>query len=247
MNIMVFGVGNWDTRSDADEQRSNYKEWHSRLCHYMGNPKEVFITPGSYSNPDYCPISDTKVVQIGIQKTKQYSSLWSYFRVGFFTGIYHALLNPGWDLLVHCQTRMLLGTDMVPHLKEFLNRPEQIMAPKWTSTNGTQIEVALLAMKPDAVRKYATSTLRSSLIEKTEKQYSLNSEHECLLMFSDEWYNPFPEVFSTRKMSVGYTGDGDRDFELDMSTFLKLPFISGNRHCSKEDLKLWCEMHPIDK
>ena len=246
MKLLVYGVGNWDSQEQAEILKPEYNEWLDRVRAFLGDP-EIFLSAGSYSDPKFNPLN-IELVQLNIPKTKNVDVNWNYFRVGFMTGIYHALFNPGWDLLVHCQCRTLIGKDIIPILNDFLKTSDLICAPKWTASHGISVEVGFMAMKPDAVKKYATSALRQSLTEANiESDNELNVEKECYKMFMNSWYDPFPEIFSTRKRSAGWHIDGDRDFELDINEFLRSTIIAGTKHCSKAELKLWCKEHPVVK
>lgn len=233
--IVVFGVSFW-----KDEKHWLYDEWKGRINKYIG-PDEVFITPGSYSDPS--KISDgTPVIQIGIQNTKDYSKNWSYYHVGFLTGIYHLLLNiKEFDIAIHVQDSTLINTDIRPHINEFLSRDEIFAAPKFSSEMGTYVETAFMMMKRPAVEQYATSPMRPSLSD----EELLNVEEEAFFMFKDSWWNFLPEVLTIRKIDDTILEDEGSPFDLSEEEFYELPILLASHCKSKKVVSSWISENPL--
>ena len=238
MRILVFGVGNWNTQEEAESIRDDLIEWNNRINAFLGNPK-IFIASGTYSDPMFNPLN-IDLVQIGLHKKKEYSKKWNYFQVGFLSGLYHSLFNPDWDILIHCQCRTFIGIDMIPLIEEFSKRKEQVCALSWMCTSGKIPETGFLAMKPDAVKKIVTQTTRTPL---SENDNEINSEDDLADLFHNNWWNPYPNIMTIRKDGK-YNGFDD-ETKIDMNTFLNLPIVAGTVHCHREELKSWCEKHPI--
>lgn len=238
MKIQTFGVTYWSKQSnDYKLTYDMLNEHHNRIQKYISST-QMFYAPGSYSNPYDCPVKNVDVIQIGIENTKPYSRDWNYFHVGFMTGIYHALLNTDFDVLVHVQDRTLIGINLLPIISEFMSRKEIICAPKYTSLGGTSLETGLMIMKPEAVKIYATQHKRISLSDDPQ----MNVEEEAFGLFWDKWWNPWPHVSTIRQYDV--IRDAYNAFNLDESHFLQLPFIAaGAKHCDKDLQNKWINNH----
>jgi len=240
MKILVFGAGNWQNEGQADFFKTTFEEWRNRVRCFCGDP-EMFISAGTYSDPKFNPIPSIPVIQNGITTTRPYSRDWNYGRNGFITGCWHSLLNKEFDVLVHVQCRTLLGEDLLTNLHRFMDSDKQIMAPKYVSkTRGidNSVDIAMMAMKPDAVRTYTSFGIRPSLSPYDQ----MNSEEEAFELFGNVWYNPWPNVSSNRKRESGIGIDSDDD--LSKEEFMKLPMIAAHKHASEEDIKDWCKAHP---
>lgn len=212
------------------------KEHYNRVNKFIENP-EIFYAPGSYSDPNECPIKNVDVIQIGIPNTRPYNRDWCYYHVGFMTGIYHALLNKKWDVLIHVQDRTLLGENLLPIITEFMNRPEILCAPKYSSQIGTFIETGLMMLKPQAAKIYATQHLRVSLSSTAQ----LNVEEEAYQLFEDNWWNAWPEISTIRQLDV--IPEKSSAFKLSEKTFLNLPFIAAGKHSDKDLTNKWIDLH----
>lgn len=234
MKTHVFGVCYW-----GQETPHYLDDWHARIKAFLPHEK-LFLCPGSYSNPDKLHLADVDVVQIGVQNTEHYTRDWCYFYVGFMTGIYHALLNLDFDILVHVQDRTLIGNYLIRTLEEFSERKEILCAPKLTSQLGIGIETGFMAMKREAVLRYATSNLRCAL-----SQYQqMNVEDEAFYMFGEDWWNPFPEVHTTRQEDHTYSTENS-PFTLSKPLTARLPIIASGKHCNERYLSEWKKNHPI--
>jgi hypothetical protein len=239
MKIVAYGVGNWDNQVQAEHLKIYYEEWRNRVRAYCNEP-EMFIATGTYSDPKFTPLN-LPVIQNGVTKTRPYTKEWNYFRNGFITGCWHALLNLEFDVLIHVQCRTLLGVDLMGNLHRFMDSSKQIMAPRFVcipKNIHNSVEVGLMAMKPDAVRLYTSFGLRPSISPFDQ----INCETEALELFSDSWYNPYPEVHTCRKRVNSFGKDSEDD--LSKEEFMKLPFIAAHKHAKKEDVEDWCHAHP---
>lgn len=239
-NVLVFGVGHWDNEEHAKKQASDFNEWYTRVQAYLGQPP-TFIACGTKSDPALCPLFDIDIAQINLTKSRRYSRDWSYYRVGFLTGLWHALLRNNWDILIHCQVRTLLGEDQTSKIDEFRARDEVLCAPSWRSVAGEFIETGFMMMKREAVLRYVTRPLRPCLSDNE----AINVELEALNLFTYDWWNAWPEIISTRKRDFNYPNPNG--LTVNMQNFLKLPMIAINRHCSEEEKKEWLMQHPVKK
>jgi len=238
MKVVVFGIANWDCQAQADYLKPYMEEWRNRVRFFVNDP-EIFISTGTYSDPKYSPLN-LPLVQNGITKTRPYSKNWNYFRNGFMTGCWNALLNMDFDVLFHIQCRNLLGTDMISNLHRFMDSTKQIMAPRFVSKSigiDNSVDVSLMAMKPDAVRLFTSFGLRPSL-SPFEQQ---NCETEALELFKDSWYNPYPEINTCSKRVSSFGNDGPDD--MSKEEFMRLPFIAAQKHASSQDVADWCAEH----
>jgi hypothetical protein len=237
MKIIVFGVTNWESQAEATYQSKHLQEWYERIKKFIPQASKIFLTTGTYSNPEFNPL-DCPLYQAPFIKTEPYSKNKNYFRHGFMTGIWHTLLNySDVDLLIHCQTRNLIGEDLTPYINNFLERDEIIMAPKFSSLMGSSIDVSLVFLKPPAILFYSIGGYRQSI--DTRKKV-LNCEEEAFLMFQNSWYNPWNKILTIRQLDSSFV-DNKTPFKItDQNYFASLPFIASKLpHCEKEYSKIW--------
>lgn len=250
MKILVFGVHHWFKPSSKAEKK-HLQEWHDRINKFIPN-SEIFITTGCYSLQKQSPFpSQLPVIQNKIPYTKEYSVRHNYFRNGFMTGIWHALLNhENWDILFHIQPRVLLGVDMQPFIQEFINNDQyQVLAPNFYSQGGAKLEISFFGMKPGAVKSYSLGGLRNSFIQENDI-YPWNTEQEAYEMFYNVRYNPWPEVFTTRQIDSVANGFGAPSLYspftiLNIKEYGELPLISTGKHCTVEFRNHWKRLHKI--
>ena len=119
---------------------------------------------------------------------------YNYFRYGFMIGIWQTLLdNYDFDLLIHCQTRNLIGENLNKYIIDFKNKKDKIlMAPSFHSLIGSSIDVSLMFMKRNAVISYTQTGVRQNFEFFSQK--CLNCEEEAFLMFRNNWYNPWKNI-----------------------------------------------------
>lgn len=240
MKVLVFGVANWDNQAQADYFKPYMEEWRNRVRYFVNEP-DMFISTGTYSDPTQMDVN-VPIIQNGITKTRPYSRNWNYFRNGFLVGCWNAILNYDFDILLHVQCRNLIGIDMISMLHRFNDSNKQVMAPKYISESRDikiSIDVGFLAMKPDAVRTYTTFGIRPSLSPFDQ----INCETEAYEIFGDSWYNPFPEINTIKKRESNFGKDGDAD--LSKEEFMRLPIIAAQKYANIEDVKDWCNAHPV--
>lgn len=252
MNVIVYGVHHWTNEKQSDECIAHCKEWYDRIMKFVPNVKKVIIATGNYCNLEFNPFpKEVQIIQNKIPLSEPYSRKYNYFRNGFMTGIWHTLLNEeNWDVLFHVQGRVLLGKDLANEFKSFIeNEKVSIMAPRFTQFIGTSVEISIIAMKPNAVQKYATSAIRQSF--ECYNEIDMNCEDEAYIMFSNAWYNPWPQVISNRQLDYFNNDAGIQTNELspfaimDETEFNKLPFIAtGDKHVTSKFLNSWKENNP---
>jgi hypothetical protein len=256
LKIIVFGVHHWPNREPTTAEKQHADEWYKRIKAFIPNTSKVIVTTGTYSNINHSPFpAEVEIVQNKIPYTDTYSREMNYFRNGFMTGIWNALINEDdWDILFHVQCRVLLGKSLTDEIAEFMNtRDKKVMAPRYTQKIGSSIEISIFAMKPFAVRKYATSGVRQSL--NIYEAPDVNCEEEAIIMFSNTWFNPWQDVITTRQLDFfddepgSVANDASWVYSpfaiLNANVIKSLPFISTNdKHIEHDALNLWKENHP---
>lgn len=249
MKIIAYGVSNWSDTTPADQIELNC-EWYKRIIKYIPGVTKVIVTTGNYSDPKTSPFhSNIKIVQNNIPLTEPYSNKHNYFRNGFITGIWHALLNePEWDILFHIQPRVLIGANMSKHLHDFMNTDKSVMCARLINSVGYSMEISLLAMKRQAVQTYATRGFRQSFeIENT--LYISTCEEEAFKLFHKTWYNPWDNIITTRQYdwSMLYNNTNEPAcFQIkNIDDFSNLPFISTGKHVSDEFKNKWIKKNYI--
>ena len=249
--VIVFGVCNWDNKEHAESQKEHLTEWYNRVNHFI-KPDKVFLAAGSYSNPEYNPLPELQLVQNYWRQLAPPSPATNYFRNGFMAGCWHALLNEygNFDILLHLQCRQLIGEDMEKHCKDFMSKPDKfMMAPRWMDYDYNKwceyVEVGCMAMKPIALSMYTALGLRPSIGLLTQDEYKYpQAEEEAAILFANHWYNQWPEIQTTRKISVRQVPR--KNIELDMDEFLKLPTTAASKHATKEEIDEWKRTHPYN-
>ena len=243
MKLLAFGIFYWRSQSDAQKAKSSMVEWKKRLDHYLDDP-DIFITSGTYSDPKYNP-TNMEFVQIDLPVTKPYSTGWNYWKHGFLTGVYHAMLNKrDWDVLCYVHYNLLLGENLIPKLKDFYDTPKEIASCSFIDPKGTFLEAGLMFLKKDAVLKYMTTNFKPCL-DQSNRMYI---EEEMMELFSDSWYNLYPEIPTFRTNS-------DRSDEPDVMEYLEnysidreqipnLPFMF-QTHFIEPEIESWKRKHPL--
>lgn len=251
MKILVYGVHHWFDKTSSDDI-AHLREWRARIEKYIP-ASEIFIATGCYSDSNITPFErDIPIIQNKIPYTQDYSVQHNYFRNGFITGIWNALLNHhDWDVLLHIQPRVLLGVPMQDILKIFLqNEHYQVLAPNFFSEGTTGLEISFFGMKPGAAKIYANGGARNSFMPEKSINQSLNTEEEAYLLFHEVRYNPWPDVFTTRQIDQVANGFGVTchysSFTMtDKQEFGKLPLISTGKHALGSYIKHWKALNPI--
>lgn len=251
MNIIVYGVDHWPDLPPTEKKINHCKEWYDRIIKFIPYVSKVIIATGNNCNIEYSPYpKEVTIIQNNIPQTVEYSREYSYFRNGFMTGIWHTLLNEkNYNILFHIQARVLIGENLKKEIDDFMLKDNKlIMAPFYTQHIGSSIEISIFAMKINAIRKYATSGIRQSF--NIYNAPDVNCEEEAYIMFHDSWYNPWPDILTTRQIDTfdprNYTKEFTTPFCIsNKEAFNRLPFISTyKKHVVDSYLKSWKECHP---
>lgn len=270
MKILVYGVTHWHGPQDfkkkcciVHDKQLIHQEWYNRVSTFIPN-SEIFLTTGTYSDPSLNPLP-VELVQIPFRKMIEYSLQNNFFRNGFMTGIWKALLDhPDFDLLIHCQITRYIGVDLTSYIQEFMSRPEQLFSIRFTSGFKKQldvrgIDVGFMAMKRNAALMYAVGGLRQSC---DASFYPLNCEEEAYLMFKDSWWNPWPNIPTVKQLDRTYqalkknvmTEEMSKKLPehslytiTDLEYFKKLPIIASSYHVSDKYLIEWLRANPYEK
>lgn len=269
MKIIVYGTTHWDNADEIDFKRDGLNEWYRRVKKFIPNTSEIFLTTGSYSDPKLNPLP-CPLYQVPFYRPFVYSQQNCYFRTGFLTGIWKSLIDfSDFDILIHCQTRHLLGEDMTPYLESFLKREEVVMSVHHNSNGGEikGIDVGFFAMKKSAALLYTVSGTRQTC---DDNPHVMSVEEEALQMFNSVWYTPWGNIPTTRQIDWPWRtcrtaqinnnilcsriNDLEEDFKnsepspldiTDIEYFKKLPFIATSYHVTDEFLNEWKKAHPV--
>jgi hypothetical protein len=254
MRVMVFGVCNWDTEEDALGQKEHLEDWLTRVNYFI-KPSNVFLAAGTYSNPKWSPLPQLRLVQNYWIPLGPYSPVNNYFRNGFMAGLWHSLINEygNFDILFHMQCRQLIGEDITDKLSDFLNHKDKfIIAPRWRDYDHNRwcnyVDISNVGMKPIAVQMLTAMGLRPSIGLRIDpgEEYYVQSEEEAALLFQNHWYNPWPEIETTRQISWRLYPRKNK--ELTREELLKLPFVATTRKNSiEEDINEWKRTHPYNR
>jgi len=264
VNILVYGVTYWDTEEDINSRKEQHLEWYRRVQKFIPENKEIFITAGSYSPPEYNPLP-CKLYQAPLFRPLPYSKQNCYFRHGFLTGIWKSLIDyRDIDLIVHCQTRHFLGIDLTQYLEEFLQRDELLMSINFTGDNNCLqgIDVGFMVMKPAGALLYTIRNYRQTC---DEDMNCLNCEEEALEIYKDLWWNPWPDIPTFKQIDWIYREEPEeidgtivttinpdtiktkqsRSDITDIEYFKQLPMIATGHHVTEEFYQAWLKAHPI--
>lgn len=269
MKILVYGTTHWDNIEEVNFKKASLEEWYKRIKKNIPQASDIFLTSGSYSDPTLNPLP-CPLYQIPFFRPFPYSQQNCFFRTGFLTGIWKALIDfADFDILIHCQTRHFLGEDLTPYLKEFMTRKEVVMSINHTSNGGhlKGIDVGFIAMKRAAALLYTVSGYRQTC---DDNPGVLAVEEEAYMMFENMWYSPWGEIPTfkqidwpwrvSRKMKIvngvlsseinnfkeDYINSEPSPFDItDIEYFKKLPFIATSFHVTDEFLNEWKKAHPL--
>jgi len=269
VKIIVYGTTHWDNELQANHKKEDLLEWYRRVKKFIPQASEIFLTTGSYSDPKFNPLP-CPLFQVPFFRPFPYSQQNCFFRTGFLTGIWKSLIDfADFDILIHCQTRHLLGEDLTPYLEEFVLQKEVVMSIHHTSNGGNLrgIDVGFMAMKRAAALLYTVSGYRQTC---DDNPNALSVEEEALKMFNGMWYSPWYSIptfkqidwpwrlAKTAKVIDGVLHTDINNFKedykysepspldiTDIEYFKKLPFISTSFHVTDEFLNEWKKAHPV--
>lgn len=246
----MFGVGNWDDKDDADRQQDLLREWQVRGEAFI-NPEYFFISPGSYSPPEYNPTT-LPIHQIQFYRPWEYSRQNNYYRLGFQSGLYRSLQDfPDADLIIHYQCSRLIGRDLRSLLEEFMEREEQLLAPSFVSgCLEPSLDVGFMAMKPRAANFLVATGLRQNC---DPDPNVMNCEEEVHTLLKDSWWNPWPEMTTTRQLDfptrISNMELGTNFIPYDIESideYGNLPIIAiFLKHCSQTFYDYWLKKNPV--
>jgi len=251
MKLLVYGVTNWDNFEEAEKIKPDLIEWYERVIKFLPTASKVFIASGTYSPPSFNPLP-CDLYQVENYKIGKYSRNNLYFRVGFLTGIWKALLDfSDFDVLLHVQCRNFVGQDLTSVVEEFWKRPEDVMSLNWkSSANLRGIEISFFGMKKRAAQLYTMTGLRQSC---DPDPFILNSEDEAYELFKDTWYNPWPEIDTIRQhdRAFKYLKKAKRFIKREpryniqnIEDYTKYPVVCAGKHVDPFFLKAWQEANP---
>ena len=269
MKVIVYGTSHWDNEEEIDFKRESLNEWYKRVEKFIPGASNIFLTTGSYSDPNLNPLP-CPLYQVPFFRPFVYSQQNCYFRTGFLTGIWKSLIDfSDFDILVHCQTRHLLGENMIPFLEEFIKRDEVVMSIHHTSNGGgiKGIDVGFMAMKKPAALLYTVSAERQTC---DSNPHVIGVEEEALKMFDGLWYTPWDNIPTVRQIDwpwrtcktaqivnnvlcsrinnfkEDYKNSEPSPLDItDIEYFKKLPFIATSYHVTDEFLNEWKKAHPV--
>lgn len=247
MKVLIYGTTNWDNYKQAQKLKPNILQWQSRIEAFVPYWTRLYLTTGTYSPPEHNPTS-LEMFQVPFYRPFQYSRQNCYFRIGFVTGIWRALMDwPDFDILIHCQPQRFIGEDLTDILDDFLSSDKQVLAPGYISSQLKGIDVGFIAMKRNAAMMYVAGGLRHSCDVNPDV---LNVEEEAYSMFKDSWYNPWPDIQTCKQIDVPHRFMNGQDavspYDItSIREFSKLPIIATEKHVTKEFYEEWLKYHPI--
>ena len=269
MKIIVYGTTHWDNKEEIDSKREDLVEWFKRVKKFIPAASNIFLTTGSYSDPNLNPLP-CPLYQIPFYRPFVYSQQNCYFRTGFLTGIWKSLVDfSDFDMLIHCQPRHFLGENIMPFLEDFFNRKEIVMSIYHNSNGGDikGIDVGFMAMKRAAALLYTVSAQRQTC---DDNPHIMSVEEEALKMFDGLWYTPWDNTPTVRQidwpwrtcktaqivdnvlcsrinnLKEDYKNSEPSPLDItDLEYFKKLPFIATSYHVTDEFLNEWKKAHPV--
>jgi hypothetical protein len=251
MSNCVFSTVCWNTKEEFDKLYSHMIDWKHRVDENFRNPY-CFTTTGTYSDPRY-RLNDLKTLQIGVPyKDQDYEDIpnaINYWKIGFLTGIFHALTHVKWNILAYVHYAVLLDIDLIPIIEEFEASDKIICAPQQLSQRGNSLETGLMLMKREAAIKFATRfPARETIMDPNGGRISV--EDQVCLLFENEWMVMRPDIPTIRKGLPPFYNrphtEFEKKFEISDKAFLDLPMIFGTeKHCGNELLCQWRYQHQL--
>jgi len=228
MRIIAFATSFWNSFEDAQAKGPGLFGLHAcyerAQCYFR--PFHTFIAAGTWSLPEWSPLPSTvPIINAGVVLDRPYEPIWWNYAGCALTASCAYLANRNdWDLAVCLDTDTLLGNvDWDGVLREFLQRPEELLADDWYGRPGY-----VVAWKPSGVSRYLHQRIRSNLIEKPEGDdvpLPILLEDEFGLMFAGKIWNAWPHLKTTRQ-DAGQESEQyvERREPIDMAwPFVRLP------------------------
>lgn len=200
MKIIAWSMSHWN---NAEEFQSRLLgplglyAWCGRV-NYAFSPVERWIACGTFSDPVLAGDLPVSVLNHGTETTLPYDCIWwNYSLCSWEIGYQTALARHDWDLLVNLDTDALLGDiDLDSIMREFLERPEELMTGAWC---GSLAGGCLQAIKRSGVRRWLENRKRKNLITPNSQAMPLLPEHEATEIFKGLWWNPWPHIPDMRQ------------------------------------------------
>ena len=228
MRIICFTTSWWSSPEESQSKRHGLFGLHAcrdRALTYF-SPIEFFVACGTFSDAKWSPFDATvPIINAGVVLDRPYEPIWWNYAGCALTAACAYLANRNdWDLAVCLDTDTLLGNvDWDGVLREFLQRPEELLADDWYGRPGY-----VVAWKPAGVSRYLHQRLRANLIEKPEGDdvpLPILLEDEFGLMFAGKIWNVWPHLKTTRQ-DAGQESEQyvERREPIDMAwPFVRLP------------------------
>ena len=202
MRIISFCTSFWSSPEEAQSKTHGLFGLHAcreRALTYF-NAFEFFVACGTWSDAKWSPFDTTvPIINAGAVLDRIYEPVWWNYAGCALTAACAYLANRrDWDLAICVDTDTLLGSvDWDTLLREFLQRPEEIIADDWYGRPGY-----VVAWKPTGVSRYLHQRLRANLIEKPvgdDATAPMLIEDEIGAMFAGKIFNPWPHLKTTRQ------------------------------------------------
>jgi len=195
MRICVISTSWWDDLAQFDERISPLRNLFAQGDEWF-HPVHRIIGCGTWSSPAYATDYFT-VVNAGIIPGQSYDTVWRNYSGCATTSLCAWLANRrDWDVAVCLDVDTVYGAiDWDALLREFLSRPQELLADNWWGHVGTAV-----AWKPAAVVRYLHQRLRPNIMENIEgAPEPMLLENEFSAIFNGRIWNPWPHLITTRQ------------------------------------------------
>lgn len=202
MKIIAWTTSYWDNVGHAKRPELSHPifglhAWYSRV-QYLFSPYHTFIACGTESLPEYSPLGDlVPVINAGIPVGKAYDrSQHQYWSCAATAAMAYALNKPDWEVMVFLDTDALVGdVNFKTLLKEFLRRPEIIMTASWCGCPSGP----LFALKRAGAIRFLHQRCQGNIALRGVNPELILAEEELLKLYSDSWWNPWPNCGNVRQ------------------------------------------------
>ncbi len=203
MRIWAWTTSWWNDEAEADKQAAGQfglTAWHANVVRYF-SPTHCYVACGTWSAPAQSPLpAAVTIINAGLPHNVHYDRLYNQLREAAVTaGTAYALNHSNdWDLLVFLDTDILVGAvDFDALLKEFVKRPEILLAQSWWDGIGGPFYV----WKRAGAIHYLHGNTYPNIIDPSEPPPPLG-EVRWAKLYAGKWWNPWPQ-FRTLRQDFG--------------------------------------------
>jgi hypothetical protein len=201
VRIIAFTTSWWSSPEEAQAKAEGLFGLHACRDRAVAlfKPFWFFVAAGTWSEPEWSPLGiDVPVVNAGATLDRPYEPIyWNYGGCAITAACAYLANRRDWDIAVCVDTDTLYGAvDWDAVLREFLARPDELLADDWWGRPGY-----VVAWKPAAVSRYLHQRLRPNLLERgyPDEALPMLLEDEFGAMFAGRIFNPWPNLRTTRQ------------------------------------------------